>query len=400
MDILIRPGILSGNIAAIPSKSEAHRLLICAALADRPTVLICPQTNEDIEATAQCLIALGAQCHRTENGYHITPLRKENPMQNPLLRVRESGSTLRFLLPIVGALGVGGLFQMEGRLSKRPLSPLWEEMERMGCKLSWVREDCLQITGKLRAGAYHIAGNVSSQYITGLLFATSIMDGRSRIHIQGKLESAPYVEITRRCMARFGVQTNSHEVKGSQLYRSPGQITVEGDWSNGAFFLAAAALGNDVTISNLDPASCQGDRAASCWLAALERHCVIPAADIPDLVPILAVTAAAKQGAVFTQVGRLRLKESDRVKSTLAMLRSLGIEAAADEDRLTVFPGPFTGGCVDSVHDHRIAMAAAIAATAASGPVKILGAECVKKSYPGFWEEYKRLGGEYELYLR
>ena len=208
------------------------------------------------------------------------------------------------------------------------------------------------------------------------------------------------MEITRQTMAKFGVSTDGYAISGTQSYQSPGVLSVEGDWSNGAFFLAAWAIGNDILVNNLNPESAQGDRAAVLWLEAMAQHCVIPAEDIPDLVPILAVAAAAKHGAVFTNVGRLRLKESDRIASTVGMLKQLGICAEATEDTLTVHPGAFSGGTVDAVNDHRIAMAAAIAATIAHGPVKICGAECVRKSYPGFWEEYKRLGGDYELYLR
>ena len=402
MDITIFPHKLSGTLAAIPSKSQAHRLMICAAFAGEPTRLICPQTNQDIEATADCLTGLGAAAVRISEGYEITPFAcasRELPL-SARLNVRESGSTLRFLLPIVGALGVDTVFKMEGRLSKRPLSPLWEEMERMGCSLRWVSADELRVTGQLRPGDYEIDGGVSSQFITGLLFAASLLDGESRIHIPGRLESKPYVEMTQKAMALFGVDTAGLTVKGGRPYKSPGTVTVEGDWSNAAFFLAAQALGNGISVTDLDPESAQGDRAVAQWLEALSKRCVISAADIPDLVPILSVVAAAKQGAVFTDIQRLRLKESDRVESTAGMLKALGIRAEATEDILEIFPGKFRAGTVDACGDHRIAMSAAIAATAAVGPVRILGAECVRKSYPGFWEEYKRLGGEYELSLR
>lgn len=402
MDITIFPKKLCGTVSAIPSKSQAHRLMICAALSDEGTVLLCPQTNQDIEATAECLSILDATTVRIEEGYEVTPFDHISHSLPPsaYLNVHESGSTLRFLLPIVAALGVDTIFKMQGRLSKRPLSPLWEEMERMGCTLKWISEDELHVTGKLLPGDFYIDGGVSSQFITGLLFAASLLDGESRIHIRGKLQSKPYVEMTQKAMALFGVDTKDLVVKGGQNYKSPGTVKVEGDWSNAAFFLAAQALGNQVSVTNLDPASPQGDRAAADWLCQLRHYCVISAADIPDLVPILAVVAAAKHGAVFTDIQRLRMKESDRVASTIGMLKALGICAKATEDKLLVYPGRFTGGIVDAVNDHRIAMAAAIAATIAQGPVRILGAECVRKSYPGFWEEYKHLGGEYELYLR
>lgn len=398
MDITIQPQKLNGLVEAIPSKSQAHRLLICAAFADKQTNLHCRETNQDIEATVDCLLTLGAEIERLSWGYRITPI--QTVPEAAVLNCRESGSTLRFLLPIIGALGVEALCKMEGRLSKRPLSPLWEEMERMGCSLKWLSEDELSVTGKLRAGDYYIDGGVSSQFITGLLFASSVLEGQSRIHILGKLESKPYVQMTQETMSLYGVDTTELVVQGGRSYRSPGTVYVEGDWSNGAFFLAASAIGNDITVPNLNPSSPQGDRAVAELLPALENNISISAADIPDLVPILAVTAAAKRGAVFTDIQRLRLKESDRVASTIAMLEALGIPAESTESTLTVYPGSFTGGTVDSVNDHRIAMAAAIAATVASGPVTILGAQCVQKSYPHFWEEYRKLGGQYEQHIR
>ncbi len=398
MDITIIPGKLSGSVTAIPSKSQAHRLLICAAFADAPTLLHCPETNRDIEATAGCLNALGADIVRTETGYEVTPV-SQLP-ERAVLNCHDSGSTLRFMLPLAGALGVDTTFLLEGRLPQRPLSPLWEEMERMGCSLSRPTANTIRCQGQLRAGEYTIDGSISSQFITGLLLAASRIHGVSRIQLTGKVESKPYITMTQRAMALFGLDTSDFIVKGGRPYLSPGELTVEGDWSNGAFFLAATALGNDVLTENLSPDSPQGDRAAAELLPALEQNVTISAADIPDLVPILSVVAACKQGAVFTDIQRLRLKESDRVASVIAMLKNLGGHAEATEDTLTVYPTGLVGGTVDSVNDHRIAMSAAIAATVCKDPVTILGAECVKKSYPHFWTEYARLGGSYEQYLR
>ena len=389
MDILLHPCPLSGSVTVIPSKSQAHRLLICAALADNATTLICPQTSRDMDATAQCLCALGATIDKTAEGYHIQPI-AQTP-QKAVLDCHDSGSTLRFLLPIAGALGVDTLFQLEGRLPQRPLSPLWEEMERMGCSLSRPTPDTIRCQGKLKPGSYSIAGNVSSQFITGLLFAQSLIAGKTSLEITGKLESKPYVDLTKAAMDLFQ----------APRYHSPGTVTVEGDWSNGAFWLAAQSLGSNLTVSGLSETSVQGDRAAAKWIHELtQEKCNISAADIPDLVPILSVAAAFGHGAVFTDIARLRLKESDRIASTIAMLEALGGQAEASQDTLTVFPARLQGGMVDSVNDHRIAMAAAIAATACTGDVVILGAECVEKSYPNFWTEYRRLGGNYEQYLR
>ena len=398
MDICITPKKLYGNINAIPSKSQAHRMLICAAFSDQPTTLICPETNRDIEATANCLTALGAGITWLSNGYRVKPI-EEVPFRASL-PCQDSGSTLRFLLPIAGALGVDTVFQMTGRLPQRPLTPLWEEMERMGCTLTRPTADTIRCTGRLRSGEYAINGTVSSQFITGLLFALSLLPGQSRLQVLGKLESAPYVSMTLAAMERFGISCNDYCFPGNGRFHSPGTVTVEGDWSNAAFFLAAQALGSPIQVGNLNPDSPQGDRACARLLPELKDNLTISAADIPDLVPILAVTAAANQGAVFTDIGRLRLKESDRVASVMDMLRALGGQAEADETTLTVYGTGLHGGTVDSRNDHRIAMSAAIAATVCDSPVTILGAQCVEKSYPKFFTDYTSLGGQYEQYLR
>lgn len=383
MDITIHPEKLSGSVTAIPSKSQAHRLLICAAFADKETTLLCPDTNRDIEATADCLRALGAGIQRTADGYTVTPI-TQLP-EKARLNCCESGSTLRFMLPIVGALGVDATFLMEGRLPQRPLSPLWEEMERMGCTLTRPTESTIRCEGKLQPGEYSIDGGVSSQFVTGFLFALSLMEGNNNLTVTGKVESRPYIDMTVKAMELFG---------GNQPFRSPGKLTVEGDWSNGAFWLAAKALGSSITVTNLDPNSPQGDRAVAEILPIMENGMpTVCAADIPDLVPILAVVAGAKHGAVFTDIRRLRLKESDRVASVIAMLTALGGKAEATEDTLTVYATGYLGGTVDAAGDHRIAMSAAIAATVCTAPVTILGAEAVNKSYPHFWAEYRRLGG-------
>ena len=396
MDITISPRRLRGDLTVIPSKSQAHRLLICAAFSDKPTLLQCAETNRDIEATADCLTALGAKILRTDSGYTVFPV-KAVPEQAEL-HCRESGSTLRFLLPVAGALGVDALFTMEGRLPQRPLSPLWEEMERMGCTLTRPTLDTIRCTGKLRPGAYRIDGGISSQYITGLLLALSLLGSGSQLEITGKAESRPYIEMTKAAISLFG---GDPDHPGEKRFHSPGAVSVEGDWSNGAFFLAANELGSHLNLHGLDPDSPQGDRAVLGILPLLRSGAPrVSAADIPDLVPILSVAAASNHGAVFTDIRRLRMKESDRVASVMAMLKSLGGRAEADDNTLTVFPSGFTGGVVDSFNDHRIAMSAAIAATVCTGPVTVLGAECVSKSYPGFWEEYRRLGGNYEQHVR
>ena len=396
MDITLFPQALSGTVSPIPSKSQAHRLLICAAFADKPTTLLCRETNRDIEATAECLRALGAAITHSPEGYCVDPIKQ--PPRAARLPCGESGSTLRFLLPVAGALGVDATFLLEGRLSQRPLSPLWEEMERMGCRLTRPGENAIRCTGRLRPGEYFMDGGVSSQYITGLMLGLSLLEEKSRLHITGKLESAPYVRMTREALTQFSADWNP---LGGQCFRSPGTLQIEGDWSNAAFFLAAKHLGQAVEVSGLSLDSPQGDKAVCDLLPLLSRErASISAADIPDLIPILAVFAAANHGAEFSQIRRLRLKESDRVASVTEMIRALGGSAEATENTLTVHPKALTGGTVDSCNDHRIAMAAAIVATVCKAPVTILGAESVNKSYPTFWAEYRRLGGKYEQFLR
>jgi 3-phosphoshikimate 1-carboxyvinyltransferase len=393
MDMTIHPRLLRGDINIIPSKSQAHRLLICAAFADNPTQLQCPDTNRDIEATVDCLNALGADIRRTDSGYTVLPVR--SVPTSAQLNCCESGSTLRFMLPIVGALDVDATFLMEGRLPQRPLSPLWEEMVRMGCTLSRPTANTLRCQGKLNAGEYSISGSVSSQYITGLTFALCLMNELSTLEITGKMESRPYIDLTNNAIALYD------GCFGKGRFHSPGYVSVEGDWSNGAFFVTAAMLGSELSIRGLDNESSQGDRAVVDLLPQIKSGTpTISSADIPDLVPILSVAAAVHNGAVFTDIQRLRLKESDRVASTIAMIENLGGKAKATDDRLTIYGTGLTGGTVDAVNDHRIAMAAAIAATVCQQSVTILGAQCVSKSYPQFWEEYARLGGKYEHYIR
>jgi 3-phosphoshikimate 1-carboxyvinyltransferase len=268
----------------------------------------------------------------------------------------------------------------------------------MGCTLTRPSTDTIRCQGKLRSGAYYIDGGVSSQYITGLMLGLSLLPEKSQLHITGRLESAPYVHVTEKVLEQFSTDPN---VLGGQRFRSPGTICVEGDWSNAAFFLAARHLGQDVKVTGLSADSPQGDKMIFQLLPLLATEMAsVSATDIPDLIPILAVFATVNYGAVFTDIQRLRWKESDRVASVMRMLHALGGRAEVTESTLTVHPQTLCGGTVDSCNDHRIAMAAAIAATVCKDPVTILGAQSVNKSYPTFWAEYRRLGGNYEQFLR
>ncbi len=380
---------ISGTISAIASKSMAHRLMICSALAKGETELVCSTTSKDMEATANCLSAM-------KNGL---------PMP-----CGESGSTLRFLLPVVSALGLDREFHMEGRLPQRPLAPLDEQLKAHGVTLSRPQEDVLALSGQLTPGDFCLPGNVSSQYISGLLLALPLLDRPSTLTVTGKTESASYIEMTLSAMKTFGVLA---EKKGDtyyivpQRYQSPGSVTVEGDWSNAAFWLCAGALGAPVTVTGLDPQSLQGDRAICGLLsrfgAAVEQKgdavtvspgpltaCDIDASAIPDLVPALAVVAAAARGTTrIFNAGRLRLKESDRLETVAGMLAALGGKVEQTKDGLLVTGTALSGGTVDSCNDHRIAMAAAVASTLCS--VTVTGAEAVNKSYPHFWEDMEKM---------
>lgn len=402
MDMTIIPGPLSGTIAAMASKSQAHRLLILAALGDRPVTLFCPEISRDMEATARCLNALGAEITTNTQGFSVNPMK--NRPETALLDCGESGSTLRFLLPLAGALEVDATFQMAGRLPQRPLSPLWEELERGGCRLSRPTADTIRCQGRLMPGTYRLRGDVSSQFVTGLLLAFLALDSPCRLELTTPLESKPYVDMTLGAMERFGAQVRAGENRFTVTpgpLAAPTALRVEGDWSNAAFWLGAKALGAQLTVTGLDPNSPQGDRAVAELLPRLGKGCAIDCRDIPDLVPILAAVAAAKEGRTqFTGAGRLRLKESDRITTVCNLVNALGGRAVEAPDGLTVEGGSLGGGTVDAAGDHRIAMAAAIAATVCREPVTILGADCVTKSYPHFWADYRKLGGNYEQHLR
>lgn len=397
MNITVFPKKLNGQIDAIPSKSMAHRYLICAAFSNMPTEIKCSVAGTDIDATVSCLQALGAQIVKTASGYQVVPI--DNVAHHAVLPCAESGSTLRFLVPVVGALGVDAVFVMHGRLAQRPLEPLIAQMSRKGCRISWIDDHTLHCSGKLQSGSFCITGSISSQFITGLIFACMLLEGNNRITVEGQLTSKPYVQMTFDALSHFGVDVSLDNLDSSEL-RSPGVITVEGDWSCGACYVAANALGSNIQVRGLNTNSSQGDHIICMLLQQIESQVDIDVSNCPDLVPVLSVFAAAKQGARFLHTGRLRFKESDRIASIIDMLESLGCHADADEDSLTVYPGVFQGGSVNAYNDHRIVMAAAIAATCATGPVTIGNANCVDKSYPGFWDDYRKLGGIYEQHIR
>jgi len=386
MNIKITPSRLNGEIPAIPSKSYAHRILIASALSDSPTEISLGRISKDIGATIDALTALGARISYAPGKIIVSP---SIPAENPVVNCGESGATARFLLPVCAALCNSGTIFGERSLTSRPFETLCETMSRNGC-LFESRKLPIKFTGGLKPGDYEVRGDESSQYISGLLFALPLLDGRSAITLTSALESTGYVEMTLDILKRYGINiTRSDSRYGIEPgnYKSPGKITVEGDWSNAAFWRAAG-----VKVTGLNEYSLQGDRV---FLDARNQN-EIEASDIPDLVPILAVCAAIEANEItrIFNIQRLKSKESDRVKSTEAMLRSLGADVRVTCNEIVISGKPWlNGGIVDGFNDHRIVMSAAIASCFCKNEVIINGAEAADKSYPGFFEDFNSLGG-------
>ena len=410
---VVEPGPRAGTIRAIASKSDAHRNLICAALSEDPTEFAPFARSEDIEATLACLQAFGVVITQTPaGGCRVSP----GPANLcPQLDCGESGSTLRFLLPLGAAYGNVG-FTGRGRLPQRRIEPLLQALEARGCTFS-ARQLPLTVSGFLTPGVFEIVGNESSQYISGLLFVLPLLPGDSEIRLTTPLSSRGYVDMTLRTLARFGIRVEETpegwRVPGGQRYRSPGRAVLEGDWSNAAFHLVSGALGGAVTVTGLDSGSAQRDREIAELLARFGaritvRGDAVTAApgtltgqrvdvdQIPDLLPVLAVLGCAARGeTVLCNAARLRDKESDRLTAAADMLRALGGEVREEPDALVIRgTGSLRGGCVDGAGDHRIVMAAATAAVICREPVEIRGAEAAAKSYPAFLEDCKALGGK------
>ena len=412
-------GTLKGEVTPPPSKSQAHRLLICAALSVEPCSIVCNSVNDDIMATMRCLNALGARITFSSGVFDVQPIEL---VKGGTLDCGESGSTLRFLMSVAAVLGADATFVGAGKLPQRPMGALTDVLSAHGMAFERHTADELPVTcsGALQGGKFTLPGNVSSQYLTGLLFALPLAAVDSEIEITGGLTSASYIDMTIDALRTAGIsvehRNNIFTIKGNQQYRMPARVVVEGDWSSAAFWVVAGVIGKQpVTVCGMNNESLQGDSAivdhlrsmgafitvdgdkvtaAPSHLFGAELDCM----DTPDLVPVLSVAAAVAQGTTtFINVGRLRFKESDRLAAMKSVLASFGISSSIGEDTFTVYGGePVALTPVESFGDHRIAMSAAVLSTVAQGVTTINGSACVAKSYPSFFEDFAVLGGTVE----
>ncbi len=419
--VKITPQVLSGTVQAPPSKSFAHRAVIGAFLAKDKCTIKNLHLSADILATLDCTAQLGSKWKYSKKTETTTIQVGNTPSSSVLLDCGESGSTLRFFIPIAMTMCDTVQFTGHGRLMERPLDPYFEIFKEKKIDFS-LENGVLAINGRLTPGIYKIDGSVSSQFITGLLYALPLLEDDSEIKIKGKLTSRAYIDITLDVLKKFGIEIRNENyssfiIKGNQKYKAQ-SYTVEGDFSNAAFWLVAGALGCDVTCTGLNESSLQGDKAiikiiestgasverigkdALCAHHTADMHGITIDADaVPDLVPILAVLFCFCKGTSrIENAGRLRIKESDRLAAITAELSKMGANITEGQDYLEIHGKQILNGAeVSSWNDHRIAMAASIAACRCEGEVSIIGAKkAVTKSYPNFFEDYIMLGGNAE----
>ena len=412
---------MRGTAAAPASKSEAHRRMICAGLSEGEVTLTGYMASADMAATQRCLTALGAQVSVQGDALTVRG-GAVKPGFMPVLDCGESGSTLRFFVPLAMTLAGGGTFRMYGRLGSRPMDVYRDLFVpqgadwRMGVGADGAAE--LTVYGGLIAGNYELPGNVSSQFVSGLLFALPLLEGESTLTVKPPVESAGYIRMTVKAIAESGVRLEeiapfTWRIPGFQRYHAPSG-SLHGDYSQAAVLLCAAALGHDVTVTGLSPDSIQGDRAVLRHLAALGaavterdgaitvvggelRGAALDMRDCPDIAPMLALTCQLAAGeSRLTGCGRLRLKECDRLAATVEILNRLGGRARAEGDDIVIQGVErLRGGVtIEDYHDHRMVMAAAVAASVAERPVTVRGVEALDKSWPEFLRVYESLGGK------
>ncbi len=424
--VRIIPTKLKGTVQAPSSKSMGHREIICAGLANGTSIVDNISMSKDIEATMRCLRALNVAVDEIPSMLAGRKALQISGTGHPMAAADsvdcgESGSTLRFFLPLGANLRCPMTFIGHGKLVSRPLQAYYDIFDEQGVQYFNDGGNLpLTVSGRLQAGLYRLPGNVSSQFVSGLLFVLPLLHGDSVIEITSPLESASYVDMTLDCLAKFGVQVvnegGAHRrylVSGGQHYRAQ-DIAVEGDWSQAAFWTVGGSLGEEVVCEGVDGASLQGDRAVIEIMrrmganlqeqdggvrvsGGVTRATLIDAADCPDIIPVLTVLAAVSEGTTrIINAGRLRIKECDRLVAISSELNKMGALVTEEPEGLTIIGKPegLRGGVsVDAWNDHRIAMSLAIAAQKCAEPIVLSGAESVAKSYPSFWEDYKALGG-------
>lgn len=398
----IRPGKGKGIMEAPPSKSMAHRLLIGAGLANGKSIIEGISSSEDMKATLDCLSAIGAEYETEGDKVTITGADIRNIPEGAVLKCRESGSTLRFFIPI--CLLDGKTFTLTGseKLLSRPLSVYEDIFKKQGITFE-AAPDKIKVGGKLQSGTYKIKGNISSQFITGLLFVLPLMEEDSVIQLIPPVESLSYINLTIEALSVFGIKIEWKDektlfIKGGQSYKAV-SAKVEGDYSNAAFFAALNELGSEIEITGLNPKSLQGDKVYEKNFALLGKGTpTINISDCPDLGPILFAVAAVKGGGVFTGTRRLKIKESDRASAMAEELSKFGVAVTVHEDSVVVYPHDFHAPTevLCGHNDHRIVMSCAVLSTLTGG--KIEGAEASRKSLPDFFERLKKLGFEVNLY--
>jgi 3-phosphoshikimate 1-carboxyvinyltransferase len=403
--VKITPMKLSGKVGAPPSKSAAHRALLGAALASGVSRILNLSYSQDIEATMNAVKCLGAEVEDLGSVVRVSGICQGENLDNVLIDCNESGSTLRFIIPI--ALAIGGSFSVtgRGRLLERPLDDYYKIFDSQGIFYR-KDKDRIYFEGKLSGGVYELSGNVSSQYITGLLFALPMLSDDSEIVITTPLESVGYINMTLEMLSKYGIKIDASEdlrhfyIKGNQKYKAR-DCEIEGDYSQAAFYYVANAIGNNIEICGLSEESSQGDKAILDVIKIMNTQKderTIDVSQIPDLVPIMTVLATQTEGTThIVGAARLRIKESDRLSAITCELTRLSARIDEHEDSITVYgKTQLHGGVVDSHNDHRIAMSLAIAATVADNDVIISGADSVRKSYADFWDQYCSLGGKIE----
>ena len=406
-NLKVKPSSIVGEITAPPSKSFAHRILISAFLSGSEITVKNVGKSVDASVTLNALKTLGATVLESED--KVTIKKSSLPTEKVIIDCKESGSSLRFLLPVVSALGLNAEFTGAKRLLERPIKELVDALNINGANI-----DGLTVNGKLKSGVYTVDGGISSQYITGLLLALSCVDGESEIIIDGTLVSEPYVDITLAVLSEFGVwfkkTERGYKIRGGYSPKKH-QFVVEGDWSGASFTLALGAIGSQVAVKGLNANSVQGDRKIVDILksfgASVEiseyavtvkggnlKGITVDMEDVPDLVQIVSVIASYASGkTTLVGVDRLRLKESDRIKAVIDSLSAVGIKVEYCNNSIIIYGGSPNGSVIDGGNDHRTVMSAVVMATFAKAESLVLGGNAINKSYPEFIKDYQKLGG-------